>query len=217
MIFDTIFSSSDSVLFYLHSHLLLAASHAAFERFLSAPLSHPRYRKEIVHLPATSTVLNIIIHVLYGTSPAQYTPIFETLVMAITQMPRYGIVPKAHITPGNPIYDLLLSFASRHPFELYTLAAQFDLEDLAVSTSAYVLSYPLTNISDAMAERMGPLYLKRLISLHLDRLEAMKRVLHLPPYLHPPSQECGPDEQKLLINAWALATGSFVWDAKHGR
>lgn len=157
-----------------------------------------------------------MLHVLYSTSLTDYVPTFETLVMAVTQMPRYGVVPRVHITPASPMHDLLLSFAARHPFELYTLAAQFDLQDLAVSTSAYILSYSLANISDTMAERMGPLYLKRLAGMYLTRLNELKSALRRPPAPHAPSRECSRDEQEGLASAWVSVAGRMIWDARLG-
>jgi hypothetical protein len=202
--------------FYLHHRVLLAISQAAFEPILSAPLSHPASRKKVIYIPETSTVLSIILHVMYGKSFTHDAPTLEALLTAVTQMPRYGISPKAHITPESPMHDLLLSFAPRYPFDIYTLAAQFDLYDLAVPTSAYLLSSSLINISDGMAERMGPIYLNRLLALHLNRFEAMKNILLFPPHPHSPSQECGFDEQKLLKNAWGLAAGCLAWDSRPG-
>lgn len=131
-------------------------------------------------------------------------------------MPRYGVVPREHITPASPMHDLLLSFAARYPFELYTLAAQFDLQDLAVSSSAYILSYSLTNISDTMAERMGPLYLKRLAGMYLARLNELKSALRRAPAPHAPSHECSHNEQEELTSAWVLAAGCMIWDARPG-
>jgi hypothetical protein len=214
---DTIFSSSDSILFYFNSLVILAVSPVAFEPTLSAPLSHPKHRNRIIHFPETSDVLNIILHVLYGISPANYVPSLGTLVTAVTQMPRYGIIPKAHNIPINPVHALLLSFAPRYPIDIYTLAGQFDLRDLAVLTSTYLLSYPLNSISDEMAARMGPIYFKDLVTLFLGRLEALKSILFLPPCPHPPSQECCLDDQKRLTNAWVLVSGYLAWDAKPGR
>jgi hypothetical protein len=115
------------------------------------------------------------------------------------------------------MHNLLLSFAPRYPLDIYTLAAQFELHDLAVPTSTYLLSYPLSYISDEMAARMGPIYLKYLASLYLGRLQALKSILLLPPYPHPPSLECGLDDQKQLTSAWVLVSGGLVWDAKPGR
>jgi hypothetical protein len=215
--FDTIFLSSDFVQFYVLSHRILETSKAAFEPILSASLSHFKYREEIVHIPETSDVLNIILHVLYGISPAQNAPTLDMLVTAVTQMMRYEIMPRVHITPSNPMHNLLLSFAPQHPFELYTLAAQFDLNDLAVPISTYLLSYSLTNLSDEMAERMGSIYLKRLMTLHLDRFNALKDIILLPPYPHSASRTCGFDEQRRLTRAWALVSAYLAWEGGPGR
>lgn len=213
---DTIFVSSDSVLFYVHCPAILVHSKSAFESFLSAPLSHPRFRGEIIPIPESSPVLNIILHVIYNLSPPTHGPSFDTLVAAITRMPCYGLTPKSYITSASQIHDLLLSHAPRHPFELYTFAAQFDLSDIAVPTSTYLLSYPLTNLSDEMAVRMGPIYLKRLFALHNDRFNALKIIVLNPPHPHPVSKSCGFDEQCRLARAWALVSAYLVWEGGPG-
>jgi hypothetical protein len=208
--------SSDSVLFYTHSHTIQETSKGAFNYLLSSPLCHPKFRKEIIFFPETSDILNIILHVLYSISPAHHSPTLETLVTAVTRMPQYVIYPRAHITPTNPMHDLLLSLAPRYPFEVYTVAAQFDLNDLAVPTSAYLLSYSLSTLSDEMAERMGAIYLKRLLTLHHNRVEALKNIFLHPPYPHPSSETCGFEEQRRLTRAWSLVSAYLAWEAGPG-
>lgn len=204
------------MLFYVHSHVLLGSSNNAFQPILSAPLSHPKYRNEIIQVLETSAVLNIILHVLYSWSCVQHAPSFETLLTAITQLPRYDIDPKALIIPSNPIHGHLLSFAPLYPIELYTLAAQFDLHSLAAATSSHLLAFPLATISDRMAERMGALYLKRLLCLHVSRFDALKSILLRPPHPHPPTKECDFEGQKKLTRAWALASAYLAWEARPG-
>lgn len=214
---DTIFVSSDSVLFYVHSLVILAHSKSAFESFLSAPLSRPQFRGEIISIPESSPVLNILLHVIYNLSPTAHGPSFDTLVTAITHMPYYGLAPKASITSASPIHNLLLSHAPQHPFEIYTLAAQFDLYEIAVPTSTYLLSYSLTNLSDDMAVRMGPIYLKRLLALHIGRFNELKAIIFTPPPSHPASKTCGFDEQHRLTRAWALVSAYLAWEGGPGR
>ncbi|KAF8908537.1 hypothetical protein CPB84DRAFT_1766880 [Gymnopilus junonius] len=146
---DTIFASSDGVIFY--------------ER-LSAPLSDPKFRTNIVELDAPSLQLNVILHTVYGTSAEAHSPDIETLVEAVDRMQDYGLPPQSLIRSSAPLYELLLSKAPLHPLDVYALAAHHDLLPLAVIVSSHLLSCDLFSITDAMAERITPIYLKRLIA-----------------------------------------------------
>jgi hypothetical protein len=194
---DVILLSSDNVFFYVHSSVLLGASENAFNSLLS---SHPSPTEEQEHLIAVteaSAVLNIIVHAMYDMS-----------------LSGYGVNPKSRISPSTPLYTLLLSHAPLFPLDLYALAAAHDLYDLAVATSSHLLSFPLASLSDEMAIRMGPIYLKRLFFLHFGRTDALKRVLLPPPHPHPPTPWCDFTEQKKLTRAWALASAYLAWDAR---
>lgn len=149
-------------------------------------------------------------------SCAHYSPPFSVLVTAVNHLQTYGISPKPIIIPSTPIYTLLLSHSPVFPLELYTLAASYDLYDLAVATSSHLLSFPLATLTDEMAEQIGPIYLKRLFFLHFGRSDALKRVLLPPPNPHAPTPWCGFDEQKKLSRAWALASAYLAWDARPG-
>jgi hypothetical protein len=149
-------------------------------------------------------------------SCVHYSPPFATLATAVERLPVYGISPKLVILPANPTYASLLSQAPIFPLELYALAASFDLYDLAVATSSHLLSFPLATLSDEMAERIGPVYLKRLFFLHFGRSDALKRVLLPPPHPHAPTAWCDFNEQKKLTRAWALASAYLAWDARPG-
>jgi len=211
---DLCFSSSDSVLFYAHSQIILAASEKAFSSFLSGSLSEENIRNVILNIPEESAVLNIILHALYNISCAQHSPSLQTLVMAVNRMGHYDINPKEHLAPGTPLYMLLLSHAPLHPMDVYSLAANFDLEDLAVNSSSHLLSYPLSLMSDEVALRMGPIYLKRLVCLQIERTTALKNILLIPLPPHPPTKECSFSDQKKLTRAWALASTHFAWDTR---
>jgi len=214
---DTILLSSDSVFFYVHSHLLIAASENGFRGLLPAPAPSSKDRDPIITIPDNSTVLNIILHTVYDMSCAHYSPSFATLVTAVNRLPMYGIRPKVRIAPSMPLFSLLLSQAPLFPLELYALAASYDLYDLAVSTSSHLLSFPLATLTDDMAERIGPVYLKRLFFLHFGRSDALKRVLLPPPNPHAPTALCDFTEQKKLTRAWALASAYLAWDARPGK
>lgn len=214
---DTILLSSDSVFFYAHAQFLLSASENGFMGLLPPPPPSAPDQEPIISVPDDSVVLNVILHTLYEMPCAQYSPSFEALVTAVNRLPAYGIIPKTRIAPSAPLFALLLSHAPLHPLELYTLAATYDLYDLAVSISSHLLSFPLATLTDDMAERIGPVYLKRLFFLHFGRSDALKRVLLPPPHPHAPTPECDFTEQKKLTRAWALASAYLAWDARPGK
>ncbi|TFK35182.1 hypothetical protein BDQ12DRAFT_700109 [Crucibulum laeve] len=211
---DLVLSSSDSVLFYVQSSIIIAACDTAFRSIANMPLSNKKLRNVILNIPDSSEVLNIILHMLYGTSCAQHSPAFDALITAVDRMPFYEISPKALIVPNTPLYTYLLSHAPLYPIQLYTLAGHHKLEALAIHTSSHLLAYPLANITDDTAQRIGAIYLKRLMNLHVNRLNALKEILLLPPHPHPPTKECGFGEQKKLTRAWALVSAYLAWESR---
>ncbi|RDB22324.1 hypothetical protein Hypma_010493 [Hypsizygus marmoreus] len=210
---NLIFASSDSVFFYVHTDVVLQQSPSAFQSLLLGLLVHEP-PKTIVKIPEPSNVLDIILRVLYGIPGGDNPPLFDTFVAAIDKMPVYGINPKDHIVPSSPSYTYLLAFASRFPLELYALAAHYEIHDLAVSTSSYLLSHSLASIDDETAQRIGPIYLKRLLCLHISRFDALKRILLDPPHPHPPTKECDFTQQKALARAWTLVSAYLACDAR---
>ncbi|PPQ86568.1 hypothetical protein CVT25_006160 [Psilocybe cyanescens] len=211
---DTIFASSDGVLFYIRSETVLTACPTAFIAILKDPLSHPKFRDENILLDVPSAELNVIFHALYGTSPAANSPTFETLVQAVDRMPMHSLPPQTLVRPSGSLHELLLFHAPLHPMETYALAAHHKLHSLAVSVSSHLLSYDLSTISDDMAERIGAIYLKKIMLLHMGRFTALKAILLHPPHPHPPSKECGFEDQRKLTRAWALVSAYLAWDAR---
>ncbi|KAG9221410.1 hypothetical protein CCMSSC00406_0008334 [Pleurotus cornucopiae] len=225
-----VFISSDSVHFYVHPHVLTAASTNGFNRLLddifrqnqdadTMPPSPMPAKTVLLH----SSTLNVILHAAYNAPCSQFAPSTDTLVEAIDLLPEYGIAPCSCIYSSSPtsptpsrLYSLLLSHAPFHPLPIYTLAAHHALEDLAVASSQHLLSTQFHMVSDHVAIRMGPIYLKRLAFLLLGRVEALKRLIVEPPPLHAPTGMCSGFEQKRLARAWTLAVASLVWDARPG-
>ncbi|EPQ52882.1 hypothetical protein GLOTRDRAFT_80112 [Gloeophyllum trabeum ATCC 11539] len=212
---DLILASADSVFFYVHSNRLLRCSQNGFNASLPIPLTE-MYTGDCPILAATetSTVLNIVLHAIYDLPFEQYSPTSECLVGAVQSLHKYGAVLKQLVVPSTPLYQHLMSVAPLNPIDIYTIAAQFELEELAVATSSHLLSFSLSSISDEMAIRMGPLYLKRLFFLHLGRLDALKRILLPPPPPHPPTNACNFADQKQMVRVWALAVAYLAWDAR---
>ncbi|KAI9574608.1 hypothetical protein HD554DRAFT_2201596 [Boletus coccyginus] len=212
---DLVFLSSDSVFFYVHTHILLAASDNNFNSLLPpSQKAKPGPMGHAVLVPESSTVFNVVLHAVYDMSCAHYSPSFESLAAAINAMTTYGISLRTHVAPTTPLHTLLLSLAAIYPLEVYALAASYDLYDLALPTSAYLLSFSLASLTDEMAEQIGPKYLKRLFFLHFGRADALKRLLLPPPHPHPPTPTCDYSEQKKLTRAWALASAYLAWDAR---
>ncbi|PPQ94267.1 hypothetical protein CVT25_004924 [Psilocybe cyanescens] len=211
---DTIFASSDNVYFYTIYQTILNAAPNAFRPCLAAPLSDPQYRTTVIVLDAPSAELNIILHALYKTSPANNSPSFETLVRAIDRMPRYGLSAEHLIKPNTPLYELLLAHAPLYPLDSYALAAHHGIAALAATVSAHLLSHDLATVSDTIAERIGPIYLKRLLLLHSARFAALKDILLRPPVPHSETGTCSFEDQKKVTRAWALVSAYLVWDAR---
>lgn len=212
---DLIFLSSDGVFFYVHGHQVLGASENGFNSLL--PPKPSKGREDIgpmISLPDHSCVLNVLLHTIYHLHCTHYSPSIDTLIAAVDTMHKYGIPVSKYIALGSPLYQLILALAPIAPLELYSLAAAYDLYDLAVPISSHLLAFPLSNISDEMAERMGPIYLKKMFFLHLGRIDALKRLLLPPPHPHAPTPDCDFTEQKKLTRAWALASAYLAWDAR---
>lgn len=226
---DVILFSSDAVFFYTHCHQIATASTNCFHSLLPQPsplristTSNPKGDSSLVDITSVisvtepAQVLNILLHAVYDISCAHYCPTLDTISAAVCAMVKYGISVKKHISPSTHLYSLILSQAPIAPLEAYTLAAEHDVLELAMPVSSHLLSYDLSTITDEIALRMGPIYLRRLFFLHLGRADALKRLLLPPPHPHPECDDCDFAEQKKLTRAWALAAAYLAWDARPG-
>jgi hypothetical protein len=171
----------------------------------------------IVMLPETAEILNVVLHTMYMMPCTQFSPSLECIVQAVDALSKYGVPLKTFVAPSTPLYSLILARAPLFPIELYAVAAHNDLLELATAISSHLLAYNLSSLTDELALRIGPLYLKRLFFLHLGRNDALKRLLLSPPALHGPTPQCDFTEQKKLTRAWALATAYLAWDARPGQ
>lgn len=214
---DLIISSSDGVLFYVHSTIISATSPAAISsilRFSDAIPGTGIKEVGIISVPLNAVLLNIIFHTIYGTSCAQNSPSVDDLIAAVDVLPELGIVPCTIIQPKTPLFTLLLSHAPIRPLDVFALAAHHDLSELASTASSHLLSFPLFNIDDTMAARIGTSYLKRLFLLHMMRMDEVKKILAQPPALHPIRKYCDFENQKKLSGAWAWGTTYLAWDLR---
>jgi len=211
---DLLLLSSDAVYFYVGQSVISGSSANVFGGLLPESQNQPIHEMTVVLVPEHSTVLNIIMHTVYGVSCAHYAPALESLSSAVAALNKYGFPLSRFVASATPLYTLLLSLAPLYPIEIYTLAATHDMYDLAVPTSSHLLSFPIDSLSDDLAGRLGSKYLRRLFFLHLGRVDALKRILLPPPRLHAPTPTCDFDDQKRLMRAWVLATAYLVCNAK---
>lgn len=209
---DLIIVASNNVHFYAHRHRI---AHASSNNF-GGLLDWGTYRRGFLpslHLPESGDVVNVVLHTMYGFSCTHFHPTLETVEAALDALIKYGVCIQTHAAPYQPLHQLILSLAPYRPIETYALVGKHQLEDLAVTISGHLLSFDLSTITDALATKMGPVYLKRLFLLHQSRLDALKSIILKPPENHPTTPGCNPAEHGLLTRAWALATAQFVWDA----
>ncbi|KAI8993835.1 hypothetical protein BD414DRAFT_534930 [Trametes punicea] len=210
---DLTIISSNNVYFYAHRHRVANASSNGFGGLLfDWDVYSPGFLPSL-HLPESGDVINVVLHTMYGLSCLHFHPSLETVEEALDALIKYGVPIQTHANPYQPLHQLILSLAPYHPIETYALAGRHQLEDLAVTISGHLLSFDLSRITDDLATKMGPVYLKRLFFLHQTRLQALKEILLKPPATHPATPGCNPTEQGKLTRAWALATAQLVWDA----
>ncbi|KAI0790643.1 hypothetical protein C8Q75DRAFT_716605 [Abortiporus biennis] len=216
---DTILISSDSVLFYVHSHHLLQSSGNAFGSLLSkvhssiAGSSSSNY----ITVRENADLLNVVVHAFYGMDSQKFNPPPEVMLESIVCLKKYGARLEQTIAPSTPLFDHLVMQAPRRPLDFYVTAAAHNLHSLAAQVSAYLLSFPLTSITDEQAEKMGAIYLKKLYALHHSRIETLRKLLLSPPEEHPANVDCGFVDQKRVTRAWALAAAQMVWEKLPGK
>jgi hypothetical protein len=154
---------------------------------------------------------------VYGIKLTRYNPTVAEVETAISVFPIYGLSLDSAMLPGEPLFESLMTHALIYPLDVFALAASHGLEELAKSSSTYLLSFALSEISEEQAEKIGAAYLRRLFFLHLGRIEALKRLLVQPPSLHGPTKKCGFAQQGEVSRAWALASAYISWGSRPGQ
>lgn len=207
--------------FYVHSERLRDASLNGFNSQLPHEPLKPQVafddgNQTIIMLSESSQVINVVLHTMYTMSCSHFSPSLDHITQAVDALRKYGVPLKTYVAPNTPLYTLILSRAPLFPIELYAVASENDLLELATAISSHLLSFNLSSLTDEIATKIGPVYLKRLFFLHLGRNDALKRLLLSPPSLHGPLPGCDFTEQKKLTRAWALATAYLAWDARPG-
>ncbi|KAG8874068.1 hypothetical protein FRB98_008669 [Tulasnella sp. 332] len=148
----------------------------------------------LITIPELSAVVNIALHCIYSIDFGVYAPELRVLSHTLQFLRTYGLssiispscsYSELALSPSSQLHDALESFAPNYPLEVYTLAAQNQMHDLAVTTSQYTLTLNLSVISDQQCIDMGAFYLKRLVLLHVIREESLKQILVSPFEHHP--------------------------------
>lgn len=170
----------------------------------------------MILVPESSQILNLVLHCVYDLPCAHLSSSLEDISACVAAITKYGLPLFEYASPKGPLYDLVLSRAPTAGIQMYTLAAQHELEQLAMAVSSFLLSFDLATLTDDLAERMGAVYLKRLMFLHLGRTAALKRLLSPPLSYHLPDETCGTGEYDVLMSAWSLAVASLSRDARPG-
>ena len=170
----------------------------------------------MILVPEPSPVLNLVLHCVYDLPCTHFSSSAEDVSTCVATIVKYGLPLSAYTLPDGSLYNLVLSRAPTAGIQMYTLAAQYKLEQLAVAVSPYLLSFDLATLTDDLVERMGALYLKRLAFLHLGRSAALKRLLSPPLSYHPPDGVCGAGDHDALMRAWGMAIAPLAWDARPG-
>jgi hypothetical protein len=170
----------------------------------------------MILVPEPSPVLNLALHCIYNLPCAHFSSSVEDVSTCVATVIKYGLPLSAYASQDGPLYNLVLSHAPTAGIQMYALAAEHKLEQLAIAVSPFLLSFDLAALTEDLVRRMGAVYLRRLVFLHLGRIAALKRLLSPPLSYHPPDDICGTGEHDTLMNAWSLAVAPLAWDARPG-
>ena len=202
---DLMLVSSDQVYFFVHSTILLKHSGNGLADLLG---------DDKVYLPEKSEVLNLILHAFYNFDPTKFRPTVALVAATLRSLQKYDVSLNSLLTPSHPMSITILHLGIQSPLETFAVVAAFKLEHLAIEISKKLVSVPLHNLTDDLAERMGPSYLRRLVFLHLGRIDRLKQLLIQPPSLHPVTKDCYESDQKRLQNHWKALGVALGWEAQ---
>ena len=166
-------------------------------------------------LPADQ--LNIILHAIYNTTCAAHQPSIDVLEQAVDALlPEIGTPANELVAADTELFAYILRQAPLHPLRVFALGAHHGIHELAVRASGHLLSYSLSSLTDNEAERIGAVYLRKLVLLLVERTAKLRDLLLRPPMPHPPTKRCGFREQKAVEGLWAMAIVGVAWDVRPG-
>ncbi|CAL1714060.1 unnamed protein product [Somion occarium] len=197
---DLVITSANQVAFHVHRHRLLAASTNHFDTLLSLP------SKTAIEFSESSPLISIMLNTIYDKPLDSLHPNATILISSIDTLKKYGIPLNQYVHSNTPLFTALVAAAPSCAIDLYILAAENDLHELAAAISVYLYSFDLSTVTDEMAIRMGPIYLKKLFLLQITRIATLEQLIAAPLALHSPTSTCDMDAQHLLARRWDLAT-----------
>lgn len=176
---DTLLLSSDEVFFYVHQLKLLPRSSNHFGGLLvdndaqgdremdvdvNQPMSDTMFSltPRLIVMGISSDVLNVILLALYSFLIQTYQPSPITLQGVIHTLVALGYDLDDIASPCSDLYEHLLKAANEDPLNMYAVAARYSFESLAVPASSMTLKVSLSEVTDELAQQMGPIYLRRL-------------------------------------------------------
>lgn len=208
---DLILISADHIQFHVHRSRILTASSNLLHLLLIYPDS-------TIDLTEGSEVVSIFLHCVYAL-PFLSQPSPDAILASFDTLKHYGMPLDRYVSPRTPLYEaaLLPLDSQRYAIDLYAHAAQHNLHELATQASSALLSYPLATVTDDLARRMGPIYLRKLFLLHTERTKRLRHILASPPAAHRPTPECDSEAYRRFLGDWDLVTATMVLSAKPGK
>lgn len=200
--------SSDEIQFYVHRKQLLEASDAYWSDLLVTPTGS--LYPSSLRVAEDSPTLNVVLHVIYRLSLQAYSPDLLTILAAINALRVYGIPLKSNVSPGMPLYDELVVQVPFMPIEVYAIAAENDLFELACEASRHLLSFKISSLTDEIAFRLGPVYLCMLYNLLIERVYVLRRLVIQPPDQHAPTALCGSEGYRALQLEWSKLASAMI-------
>lgn len=201
---DIVLVSTEGRLFYAHRDIL---HHTSVNQFCGLLLLEgimcgnvgPCYA-----LAEDSGTINVLLHTVYHLPFTTDVPPLQAVLQAVDALHKYGFPPKRFVAPYTPLFIFLLSQSPRSPMDVFLTATKYGLENLAVIVSSHLLAFPVSEITDEMASKMGAVYLRRLLLLLVSRAEYLRQLLFVLPKSHPRTLTCGFVEQKMLEKEWIV-------------
>ncbi|KAK7047246.1 hypothetical protein VNI00_006913 [Paramarasmius palmivorus] len=220
---DLILLTADFMIFYVDEGTLCRSSGNNFGGLL--PVQTGTNPRRVVYLSSLlSSEVHVMLQVIYDLPFDLQNPhsVWQGLsgirhvVRGIDLLPRYGVDLKVCAHSGSNIFKCLLTYAALYPLDIYALAAQKGLHDLAVAASSHLLSINLDTMDPAIAARIGPEYLKMLLGMLENRKSLLGKLLATEPGLHNPTKNCGFSGQGMLKAEWSRAVSSLTWNMHAG-
>jgi hypothetical protein len=167
-----------------------------------------------VAVPLNSDVLNLILHVcIYDIDPSSYMPSLPLISETLRCIPLYGLTLEEPLTPGKPLHSIIVNkLAIVYPLETFAVLASQGLDSLTVEVSKYLTSIPLHQLTDELCTLMGPVYLRRVVFLHVGRVERLKELLRVVPATHDRTILCGATDQQSIQRAWLDIAARLTWE-----